>query len=201
MYLGRDTENMNGIDPYPSSAMRPRESEAAGVTPELSAERTQLIRIGTELKADLLRFFDSWPFDGDKPKRPASFDETRKRALHELTVRTRRWFNMLHRDVLPHTLESTRSLESMMGTILSSLELNNGFEGGKQAIDTAFQRAFSLIEAAPSARMDSVSDHPAALRPKHCIYYDGWIGPSELDDVCNTIKDVCRIRHRSRACR
>ena len=113
-------------------------------------------------------------------------------ACKALEMDWRRWLNDIRHDVLPNSLEDEGVLKEMLGWIN-----RQGVRGGVKWNKPYFEHVFKVIQSAstPVNSKDAVTAIPTSRYKPGTGFIMMWMDKNhpELDDVCNTIKEVCSL--------
>jgi hypothetical protein len=158
---------------------------------------TQLLKDGEQLRKQVAQLLGRWPVS----KHSGSYlflSSSSVEFQHEvesLQIEIRRWFSAIKRDVCPLILAPPKdSLVFWMNELISLLERYNGHY--ESELKKTFDPAFALSRSVPAeksaakpAKAAKVSSHVA-----NSAFIMMWMDNShpELEDVANTIKQVCR---------
>jgi hypothetical protein len=166
----------------------------------LPQEIQDLHKEGCSLKNKWLRLFDEWPLDDDmKSRLDASVkSDSFKQQIDEQLNRTRRWFNLLNIQVLPHTVftkEVLMNILSNIETIATNANFHMGIISAISEMDRSMQRALDIVESLPTSLMinhQTLQSLQTKYTPNTAFIMMSMnpLQP-ELDDISNAIKEVC----------
>jgi hypothetical protein len=165
----------------------------------------QLANEGNILKKEILDFLDRWPRD-EKGRRLSWFktDMAHQNKIDELTTETRRWFNSVLVEVLPFILINRSLLEQQLHKVEASIKDSLYSDGA--LFSATFKEAAKEAHDAINITLSWIKSFPPLMYGRKVFNqnFTGTYNPNtafilmwidkanpELEDICNSIKEVC----------
>lgn len=166
----------------------------------LSSRHAKLLKDGELLRKKIVRLQIQWPrkpysYTANDGVELTSTPEAFQKKVESLEIETLRWFSFIKQDVCPFLFAAPKGdlAKWMSATITLLREQSKFFE---ERLAESFDRALTLIRAVPVGDLDpkpikapKVTSHIA-----NSAFIMMWMDKNhpELEDVADTIKQVCR---------
>ncbi|MFN2454067.1 MAG: hypothetical protein ABR577_07580 [Pyrinomonadaceae bacterium] len=207
------------------------------VSDKLPQNIQELYDEGYKLKEKILAFLNAWPLDEQSNAVFISeTDGNHQKAVNDLILDARRWFNTLNIEVLPYTVydrqflyyilrqveaaikkhryvrpyptsgsQTVQLVDSRSPTIgyagwgrsgIADVEKDASLKTAKGEADEGMEAALSLVKSVPSSTITgraAQQQYQQTNFTPNTAFIIMWMDSSnpELDDVLNTIKEVC----------
>lgn len=175
-----------------------------------------LIDTGLQIKNEIIKLHETWPISAEHPDQNIRYHQTDisfKADVDKIALKIRKWYNQIMIDVLPFTLndkdylyrlfkktESVAYLKAFYSRLKGERWIEDIHDSNMNQIKSIFpfclDETIKLIESAPYVERSSVAHLPLKklqIEPQ-TAFIIMWMDKTipELEDISNTIKDVCQ---------
>lgn len=158
----------------------------------------ELYKEGVAVKNETVELIRKWPLWRRNASLYDKLDDNFRSQVDEKIDDLRRWFNALKILILPHTLETESLLTNTLSSLINVLKNSTpqlSTEAMEKRVNVEMDRVLSLFKSVPVSYMNQpmASSAQQASYVRNTAFIMMWMNPmnSELDGVCNAIKEVC----------